>query len=260
MGNQPSTPQPGAQFQVIGAGLPRTGTTSFTEALRILLSGPVYHGGTQVTVGPESDVKSWIKILSLHPTRDRAAVLDGLRETFDGYVACTDSPSCGFFPELLEIYPDAKVIVTVRDPAGWEKSMDAAASASAIWFMRILVLPLPTVRYFFSYVGGLREQYIRLYGQKEPLTQEVYHKHIAWLKRTVPEDRLVFFDVKDGWGPLCEALGREVPDVPFPRLNDSESIERLSKEIAIKGLQRWAGILGGLASVLGSTWWFWGKT
>ena len=58
MGQQASVPKPGTQIQVIGAGLPRTGTTSFSRSLEILLNGPVYHVGTQTTLGPEVHIKS----------------------------------------------------------------------------------------------------------------------------------------------------------------------------------------------------------
>jgi hypothetical protein len=65
------------------------------------------------------------------------------------------------------------------------------------------------------------------------------------LKRVVPEDRLVFFSVKDGWEPLCKVLGKEVPkDVPFPKINDGEAIDRLAKKMVTKGLLRWLAIFG----------------
>jgi hypothetical protein len=73
--------------------------------------------------------------------------------------------------------------------------------------------------------------------------RETYDRHIEWLKEIVPEDRLVFFDVRDGWTPLCEALGLEPPvDVPFPRVNDSEAIERTIQYHLRRGLTRWAFI------------------
>ena len=72
MGNQPSVPKPGTEFQVIGAGLSRTGTASFSEALRILLDGPVYHGGTQTTLGKPIEIKTWIKVLSHFPPKNDA--------------------------------------------------------------------------------------------------------------------------------------------------------------------------------------------
>lgn len=247
-------------MQVIGAGLPRTGTASFTEALRILLNGPVYHGGTQMTLGPESDVTSWIKILPLtvdnaKSEEDRRKMLEMMRGRLDGYVACTDTPTCGLVPELLELYPEAKVVVTTRDPASWEHSMSRIASAATLRFLRIVMMPLPTMRYFADYINHVRVQYLSLYGEQEPLSQDVYHKHMAWLKDTVPTDQLVFFDVKDGWEPLCKALGKDVPNVPFPQLNDGEAIDRLAANLFKKGLQRWAVIIGVVSTFTGSVLW-----
>lgn len=257
MGNAPSAPQPGVKMQVIGAGLPRTGTASFSEALRILLQAPIYHGGTQVTLGPEADICGWIDILSSLPAKtpgesERQAAL--LRQRLDGYAAVTDSPACGFGPKLLELYPEALVICTTRDPASWERSMAAIANVATMWFLRAVLLPLPTMRYFPDYVNGLRQQYLHIYGEAEPLSQDVYHKHVAWLKREVPADRLVFFDVRDGWEPLCKALGKDVPDIPFPKINDSEAIDRLAARMVGKGLKRWAVMLAAGAAALAVTW------
>lgn len=253
MGNAASAPQPGVKLQVIGAGLPRTGTASFSEALRILLEGPVYHGGTQMTLGPEEDVRGWVKVLSLLPAtadRQKQEQLALMHQRLDGFAAVTDSPACGFGPELLEMYPDAMVICTTRDPQSWEKSMAGIANVATMWFLRVVLLPLPTMRFFPDYINGLRKQYIHLYGEAEPLSQAVYHKHIAWLKEIVPEERLVFFDVKDGWEPLCKALGKDVPDVPFPRINDSEAIDRLSAKMVGRGLKRWTVIMASGAAAV----------
>jgi hypothetical protein len=63
----------------------------------------------------------------------------------------------------------------------------------------------------------------------------------------VPEGQLSFFDVKDGWEPLCKILGKEVPDLPFPRANDSKAMEELAQKIVVKRLKRWGVIVAGLA-------------
>jgi hypothetical protein len=63
------------------------------------------------------------------------------------------------------------------------------------------------------------------------------------LKEVVPQEKLFFFDVRDGWEPLCKILGKEVPNVPFPRINDSDSINEISKRLVTQGLRRWAMIL-----------------
>ncbi|KAE8132888.1 NAD dependent epimerase/dehydratase [Aspergillus pseudotamarii] len=246
MGQQPSTPSPGTKVQVIGAGLSRTGTASFSAALNILLQGPIYHGGTQTTMGPPIEIQSWIQILRhwLSPNpQDRQITLNLLKQRLDGYAAITDAPGAQLVPELLELYPDAKVICTVRDPDAWTKSINQVASLSTLWFLRVVLLPLPGMRHFVEYIDVLGGQWGRLYGTSMP-TRQTYERHVEWLKQVAPQDRLVFFHVSDGWGPLCEALGVDVPvDTPFPRINDSEAIERTGKYHIQRGLVRWAGIL-----------------
>lgn len=136
VGNNPSVLQPGTKFQVIGAGLSRTGTASFSEALRILLSGSVYHGGTQSTLGPEVEIRSLIQILSIFPAKtpaERKVMQCLLKERFDGYAAATDTPACGLVEELLELYPDAMVICTLREtPEQWVKRMESVSNASTM--------------------------------------------------------------------------------------------------------------------------------
>ena len=246
MGNQASVPKPGAELQVIGAGLPRTGTASFSEALRILLDGPVYHGGTQTTRGPPQELQGWNKLLAHWPPSndaDKKLVMNILKDRVEGYVAITDSPGGQLTAELLELYPNAIVICTTRDVEPWVRSMAAIADASTMWFLRFVLLPLPTMRHFPEYINRLRDMYRNRYHEIEPLTQQTYNYHMDWLKKNVPEDRLFFVDVKEEWEPLCKILGEEVPKgVPFPRINDGEAIENLSKEMVGKGLLRWAGM------------------
>ncbi|UPL00353.1 hypothetical protein LCI18_011287 [Fusarium solani-melongenae] len=248
MGQEYSHPKPGAKLQVIGAGLARTGTASFSKALEILLDGPVYHGGTQSTLSPEAEIKTWIKVLNQWPPKDEAtrrANLDLIKSRTDGFVAITDSPGCGLVSELMTLYPDAKVICTVRDADAWQRSMEAVGNAATQWFLRFVLFPLPTMRFFVDYIDALRRQWLIMYGEREPVTSNVYHQQIAWLKENVPQDRLFFVDVKDGWEPLCRALDLPAPkDVPFPRINDSQAIESFAKWHVNRGLMRWLGIFG----------------
>lgn len=257
MGQQPSTPKPGTKLQVIGAGLARTGTSSFNKALSILLDSPAYHGGTQATLGPEHEIRSWIHLLSIWPPKspsEKATVSQILKERLDGYAAVTDSPCNSLVEELMELYPDAKIVCTIRDPEAWVKSMDTVSNAATLWFLRFVLFPLPTMRFFPDYINGLRHQWVSLYGRPEPVELHHWNAHMAYLKRVVPEDKLVFFDVRDGWGPLCKALGKEVPDVEFPRINDSKAIDELARTMTIKGLQRWAIFLTTIGSVAVASW------
>lgn len=112
MGAEASKPEPGREISVIGAGLPRTGTASLTAALSTLLKGPVFHGGTQVSQGPEKIVRTCTKLQLRVPSQtpdNQAAIKKYLSQLLDGYVACTDVPTNTYVKELLELYPDAKV-------------------------------------------------------------------------------------------------------------------------------------------------------
>ncbi|GAB1205097.1 hypothetical protein APSETT445_003766 [Aspergillus pseudonomiae] len=225
MGQQASVPKPGTQLQVIGAGLSRTGTASFSAALEILLDGPIYHGGTQNTMGRPVEIKSWIQILRTWLAGDRATTLSLLQRRTTGYAAITDAPASQLVPELLALYPDSKVIVTVRDPDAWVKSMQQISSLAKLWFLGAVLLPLPGNAQWDTIYDGSR------------VNAYIYERHLEWLKEVVPADQLVFFSVKDGWGPLCEALGKEVPtDIPFPRVNDSKAIDRVAEYHIKRGL------------------------
>jgi hypothetical protein len=256
MGQQASVPKTGAEIQVIGAGLPRTGTSSFSAALGILLDGPTYHGGTQISRGAPIEVQSWIRALKFWAKGDSASRIEMqkiVRQRLNGYTAVTDAPCSQFVPELLEIYPNAKVICTTRDPIAWEKSMIQVQGLAMAWFLRAVLLPLPGMRHFVDYTNQLDIQWERLYGvQAGSHGCETYARHIAWLKENVPEDRLVFFEMKDGWEPLCKVLGKKVPEgVPFPRINDSEAIERTAQYHIKRGLVRWGAILAVVSGAVG---------
>ncbi len=175
---------------------------------------------------------------------------DIIHARFDGYVAATDAPVPGLTKELLELYPEALVICTVRDPDAWVKSMAGVASASTMWFLRGVLLPLPGMRHFVDYIEVLRKQWVFLYGERDPPTRQSYDRHIEWLKEIVPADRLIFFDVRDGWGPLCSVLGKEVPDTPFPKINDGEAIDRFAKKVVQRGLLRWLVVFATLGLAL----------
>ncbi|KAI0147861.1 P-loop containing nucleoside triphosphate hydrolase protein [Hypoxylon sp. NC0597] len=251
MGQEASKPQPGTKLRVIGAGLPRTGTASFSKALEILLQGPVYHGGTQNCKGPSVNLKTWISVLEHTPIRspeDEEFVLDHISKLTDGYVAITGAPGHCFVPELMRIYPDAKVICTVRSPEAWDKSIDAIATASLQWYLRFILFLLSPMRHFPRYLDTLAAgRWAEIYNTSGRPTMhvgiQVWERHIQHLKDVVPPDKLVFFDVRDGWGPLCKALDCDVPkNIAFPQVNERAAMESFAQEQVRRGLIRWAMI------------------
>ncbi|RAL13295.1 sulfotransferase family protein [Aspergillus homomorphus CBS 101889] len=228
MGQTASTPNPDTQLQVIGAALLRTGRASFSLALSILIDGPVYHSGTQLTRGAPSELKTWIRILRSWLAGDRRTVLSEMERHINGYAAITDAPGCQLLPELLELYPDAKVVCTVH-------------AFTRLWFLRLLLLPVPGKRHFIDFLWLLRRQWSCLYADGRCLEsakdvgdtllcEGVYARHIAWVEENVPADRLVFFD--------------EVPkEIPFPHVNDAEGIAQTGRYYLRQAMMRWVGII-----------------
>ncbi|KAL7629210.1 hypothetical protein AAE478_000730 [Parahypoxylon ruwenzoriense] len=236
MGHEASKPTPGTKLRVMGAGLPRTGTASFSKALEILLGGPIYHGGTQNY--------EWF-------------VLDRISDITNGYAAITGAPGHCFVPELMRIYPDAKVIYTVRDPDAWDKSIDAIATASLQWYLRFILFPVSPMRYFSRYLDTLAAgRWAELYDTSGKPTMhvgvQVWERHIERLREVVPADKLVFFDVRDGWEPLCKALGCNVPqNIEFPQINERAAIESFATEQVRQCLIRWVIIFSTSVIVIG---------
>lgn len=185
-----------------------------------------------------------------------------LARELDGFVAVADPPGSLLVPELMELYPDAKVVVTTREKAQWARSMEAVTKLIVpFWLGRVLYFWVPVVRLmpvFWDYLPGIfAARHGEVMADREAILR-VYDKHHEWLRSVVPAEKLFFVDVKDGWGPLCEALGVEVPaGVEYPRLNDGKDMEELFKGFAVDGLVRWGVVLGVVSVVVGGLVWWW---
>lgn len=206
-------------LRLIGAGFGRTGTASLKAALEQLGFDKCYH--MQEVFGHPEHVSLW------------QAAVDGKAvdwETlFDGYQATVDWPGCTFYKELMACYPEAKVLLNVRDPEAWYKSAtDTIYRRSQMGFPKSLVpLFVPRLRRFIRMVNSLiwKKTFDGRFADKA-YALSVFEGHIAEVKRTVPEDKLLVYEVKQGWEPLCAFLDVPVPDAPFPRLNDSAAFHQ----------------------------------
>lgn len=192
-------------LRVVGAGLPRTGTASLTIALERLLGGRIYHMrmipahpfdlGTGWNQALEGDTPDWDQL-------------------FDGYVAAVDWPASMFWRELSEAYPDALVLLSMRDTAEtWWQS----ANETILPVARMALAP------DWNEGRGLLDLLERFTGGKywdDPATlQAAYERHNAEVRQTVPQHRLLEWQATGGWAPLCSALSVPVPDLPFPWVN-----------------------------------------
>ncbi|KAF2171682.1 hypothetical protein M409DRAFT_17919 [Zasmidium cellare ATCC 36951] len=250
-------PKPGCQIKVIGAGLPRTGTNSFCAAVGILLEGPTYHAGAQyggAGCPSEEHILTMIDAARCvdKPPAQKQKSLARLYNILDGYVATNDPPLTLLVPELMQMYPDAKVICTVRERDSWVKSFLMIVKTAQPTLAGFIFFWVPSMRYLPRLSKALTHIFYERFGVVVRDTETaitVYDGHHAWLQEIVPKEKLVYYNVKDGWEPLCRALDVPVPDVPFPRLNDSKDLEDHFKKVAMTGLMRWAMVLAGIVGV-----------
>ena len=210
-------------MKVIGAGFGRTGTWSLKAALEKLGFGPCYHM-TEIFAHPQhADV--WSAAARGEPA-DLEAVLEGYEATLD-WLACTR------YEELMERYPQAKVLLSVRDPERWYES-----TRSTVYEFNMLLDSSRTARLIFGLLslfafGGFAGVKSSMPHdviwdgtfdgrfEDKPYAIEVFEQHNGEVKRRVPPERLLVYEVKEGWGPLCEFLGVPEPEEPFPHLNDA---------------------------------------
>ena len=200
-------------LKVIGAGLGRTGTMSLKLALERLLGGPCYHM-VELFEHLEAHTPLW------HRAAKGEAVNWDL--VFDGYVAAVDEPVSVQWRAIADFYPDALVILSRRDPASWWKS----ASETILpvkWNPPPDMTPARK-----AWLAMIMENYRTVYPQgfEDPATaQAAFMAHNERVIAGVPDDRLLIWEVSQGWEPICRKLGLPVPDEPFPMSNSTEEFK-----------------------------------
>jgi hypothetical protein len=208
-------------LMVIGAGLSRTGTLSLKAALEQLGFAPCYHGAEVVLPRPgfnDGHLDAW------HDYYLAGAPIDW-RALLQGYRASVDVPASLHYRELMAAFPDAKVVLTTRDPDQWFESWQA------LWASIDEVRDPARIVRFHKFLPMLDAILDRHFGGKIERTSniDVFNRHNDAVRREVPADKLLELNVAEGWGPLCAFLGTEIPATPFPRLNDREGTRALLK-------------------------------
>jgi hypothetical protein len=159
---------------------------------------------------------------------------------FAGYDSAVDFPASIYWQELAEAYPDAKVILSVRDPRRWHKSIGSMGPQMPVdgdADMAAIMERMPErMRRFGELMPLMNDAAQRMLGEGFGLGQqmdeetavEIFERHTENVRATIPAGRLLVFQASDGWGPLCEFLGVEAPvDEPYPHLNDAETLQRM---------------------------------
>jgi hypothetical protein len=201
-------------LKVVGAGVGRTGTHSLKLALETLLGEPCYHM-VEVFGHPEH-IATWGAAVRGEPVD-----WDAL---FAGYAAAVDWPAAGFWRELSAAYPEAIVLLSMREsPEVWWRSANAT-------IYRARREPPPQMAGNPEWLTTMRELSARRFTadvEDEAAATAAYSRHIAEVRAGVPAGRLVEWRPGDGWNPLCDALGVPVPDMPFPHTNTTAQFEAM---------------------------------
>lgn len=223
-------------MRLIGAGLPRTGTLSQKVALEMLGFGPCYH---MVNVlGDLDEVPKWQRAVAGEADWD---------DVFGGCQATVDWPGAYFYRDLLDVYPDAKVLLSVRDGDAWARSM--RDTIWGIFYGDILIKHLSNAWRLIdpkweAYIELMEEMWRRsglIYGQQLDLDwmAAALGRYHAEVQRNVPAERLLVWSASDGWEALCEFLEVPVPDMPFPHLNDTKTFNDRVVDGSLLALQEW---------------------
>lgn len=199
---------------------------SLKVALEQLGLGPCHHA-IEIFNDPER-VPLWRAAIDGEPV--------GWDRLLAGYRSTVDWPGCTHYEELMEAHPNAKVILTVRDPDRWYDSVlttiyDIHGSSDGPGFMPPMEQTPPEIRparELMDRVIFLDTFHNRFEERSHAIG--VFNSHNEAVRRRVPPERLLVYEVSDGWGPLCEFLEVGAPDAQFPRLNDREAFMKLVDE------------------------------
>jgi sulfotransferase family protein len=200
-------------MKLIGAGLGRTGTMSLKFALEHIGFGPCYHMIEFMAHVPR-DLPRWLDVIDGRPDWDAV---------FAGYASTVDYPGCTYWRELLAKWPDAKVILTIRDPDSWFESANETVLSAR---MRNMLGQSPITRFMEATVNTNFGDRI----EDRAFMIDHFRQWNASVIAEVPADKLLVFQAKDGWGPLCEFLGVPVPAEPYPRVNSRNDMNQRVSE------------------------------
>ncbi|HTL53033.1 MAG TPA: sulfotransferase [Planctomycetota bacterium] len=195
-------------LRIVGAGLPRTATMSLKVGLESLLGGPCYHM-TAIPGFPFNLGDDWAKAF--------AGGEPDWKKVFHGFHAAVDWPASLFWPSVHKAFPDALVLLSVRDSAEvWHESLDST-------ILSLMARPLPPEVKVTTPPGRMFEIFTKQKVWKDPaLLKASYDRHNDHVRKTVPKGRLLEWHAKEGWGPICKALKLPVPAIPFPHVNKRE--------------------------------------
>ena len=227
-------------MKVIGAGLPRTATTTQMIVLEQLGFAPCYHM-RNVLGDLEGELPGWEAVMAGNPDWDAI---------FGDAQSIVDWPGARYYRELMDHYPEAKILLSVREAEGWVRSM--RETVWGIFWANSLMRHMSDAR---TTVDPLWDRYIKLMSRMnwddevgsmagnhadDAEFAKIMQRWNDTVQADVPAERLLVWDPRDGWEPLCEFLEVDVPADPLPRVNDTAAFKE--------------GIIGGALAAVNEFW------
>jgi hypothetical protein len=224
-------------MKLIGAGLPRTATSSQKAAMDILGLAPCYH--MQNVFADLDEAVKWNAALDS---------TEALEDVVSGFESVIDWPGTYHWRALMDLFPDAKVLLSVRSGESWAKSMQ-----QTIWAMlwgdnllgHITAAQCDVDPKYAFYIKMMRSMWQRASLADKDSTlesmataMEAYNQEVI---ASVPEERLLVWQIGDGWEPICEFMDLPVPSEPFPHINESAGFEAGIVRFAFGAIQQWLG-------------------
>nr|XP_039273486.1 uncharacterized protein LOC120347534 [Styela clava] len=211
-------------MKVLVVGFSKTGTKTMNSALRIL--GYSIYDYEDNFYYLRND---WIKILTKGGTKE------DFYRMYKNVDASMDIPVVIFWEEILEAFPDCKLIFMRRkDEEDWIKSWEKQAKSVADnYLMKLLSCFSPTAYSIMQYshhvgriaFGARPHRWYEAYqGISPTVAKKRYRDHNTSVLTRAPKDQVIEFTLSEGWDPLCKFLGKPIPEVEFPHRNKGASL------------------------------------
>ncbi|KAF4445676.1 hypothetical protein F53441_10625 [Fusarium austroafricanum] len=260
-----TTTKPQREMQVLCLGLPRTGTASMAEALTVLGYKDVFHG-----LKTMDNKEAWhvleratdASFPNLPSYTGKPFTREEWDEVWGSSEATTDVASV-YAPQLIEIYPDAMVILVIRDFDPWFKSIDEGV-LQQLW-NPIASFSISVLEPLLGSRAGVtaRKQMLGLFQadtveEARKNAKETYERHHRTIREMVDEDQLLEYRMGDGWEPICEFLEKPVPEQEFPHVNEAAELRRLIADKIKRNIIEVATVaipwIGGVAAMGAGFW------
>lgn len=227
--------------QVLALGLPRCATSSLQAALEALSYTPCMH---MAHVQPSAERQRLVTAAILEPDTARRRKI--LARLFAGFGAVADFPSIAWADDLMDMYPEAKIVLNTRRRGAedWHRSFSEGLRFFDSLGFRAATCLVKSDRAMMGMMKATDDLFMARWG----LTFRdvgIYERHNEWVRAEARKRgrEVLEFVAEDGWAPVCRMLGKKVPEADYPRMNDQKNMKMVKRFIIARGLLHWVGLL-----------------